>query len=277
MAADDMDVDETASDYGPFLNTVEGEISLFRAVMRTRPVGIHRHFHVLAIRNAIHRDTGQWVTSDDIWEKLSNYYDMDALESLEMDGYETPNSKSPSPSHQPVNSPSPSDNLSLHPYFRDEYSLPADETIDAIISTRRMRSTASLPSSSPAPSPPAKATRSKKQLPKANANKGRGGGPGNKKSNLAGLVAGDSDSSALTQDSGDEGEAATAREGSVRLGSVATGTDAGTEEPEGEEEDEQETEPTKGRKKGKKGGGGTVRTRRTSVSAPKPPPKKRKR
>lgn len=48
-------------------------------------------------------------------------------------------------------------------------------------------------------------------------------------------MAGDSDSSALTQESGDEGEAGA--EGS-RLGSVVTGTDGGTEEPEGEEEEE---------------------------------------
>lgn len=66
----------------PFLNTVEGEIAFFRSLMRTRPVGIHRHFHVLAMRNAIHRDTGHWIPADDIWEKLKSCYDLDILESI---------------------------------------------------------------------------------------------------------------------------------------------------------------------------------------------------
>jgi len=271
MAADSMDVDASV----PFLDTVEGEISFFRSVMRTRPVGIHRHFHVLAIRNAIHRDTGIWVSADDIWNKLRDYYELEVLENLEIDGYDTPNSKSPSPSQQTVRSPSPSQNLSLHPHFRAEYTLPNDSTIDAIISARRVRSTASLPSSSPAPSPSLKITRATTAKKKG---RGRGGaGGGGRKNAMAGLVAGDSDSSALTQESGEEGDGAGGGEGSTRMGSVATGTDAGTEEPEGGEvEDEQE--PTKGRKKGKKsaGAGTSVRTRRSSVSV-KPVAKKRKR
>lgn len=87
--SDDMEVDvdvENSSDTDGAephsLDTVQGEISFFRAVMRTRPVGLHRHFHVLAIRNAIHRDTGWWVTSEDIWRKLRDYFDLDVLEHL---------------------------------------------------------------------------------------------------------------------------------------------------------------------------------------------------
>lgn len=59
------------------------------------------------------------------------------------------------------------------------------------------------------------------------------------KLNLAGLVAGDSDSSALTQESGDEGGpvAETPRE------SVVTGTDAGTEYAEDEDADMREASP----------------------------------
>lgn len=50
---------------------------------------------------------------------------------------------------------------------------------------------------------------------------------------MAGLVGGDSDSSALTQESGDESVAPTPRD------SVATGTDAGTEYAEDEEDPRQ--------------------------------------
>jgi MRG-binding protein len=65
-----------------FLDSVEGEISFFRSIMRARPVGIHRHFHVLAIRNAIYKDTGHLVSIDDIWEKLKTCYDLDALDAI---------------------------------------------------------------------------------------------------------------------------------------------------------------------------------------------------
>jgi MRG-binding protein len=73
-----------AQDTSPsaFLETPEGEISFFRSIMRARPVGIHRHFHVLTIRNAIHRDTGHLIATDDIWAKLKSCYNLDTLEAL---------------------------------------------------------------------------------------------------------------------------------------------------------------------------------------------------
>lgn len=121
----------------------------------------------------------------------------------------------------PVQSPSPEDNLAIHPYFREEFSLPNDEAIENMISQRRMRSSVSLPSSSPAPQSPVteKTARSTKK--------------GKTKSTLAGLVGGESDSSALTQESGDESIVSPP----ARMGSVATGTDAGTEYAEDEEQD----------------------------------------
>ncbi|KAJ2993093.1 hypothetical protein NUW54_g7782 [Trametes sanguinea] len=180
-----MEVDNDAMSPEPrWLDTVEGEIAFFRSLMRARPVGIHRHFHVLTMRNSILRDTGQLV----------------ADRRLEADGYELPGE---SPAGTPplhVRSPSPSDNLSMHPFFRHEYTLPQDETLDSLVSARRMRASASLPSSSPAPSP------------SAPAKSGRGSGRKGKSKlkHMAGLVGGDSDST--------------------------TGTDAGTEYGEEEED-----------------------------------------
>ena len=69
-----------------FLDTVEGEIAFFRSMMRARPVGLHRHFHVLTIRNAILRDTGRLVSMDALWEKLRSCYDLDILENIVSDG-----------------------------------------------------------------------------------------------------------------------------------------------------------------------------------------------
>lgn len=70
------------SDEEAFLDSVEGEISFFRSIMRVRPVGKHRHFHVLLVRNAILRDTGRSVHIESIWEKLRKCYNLDALEAI---------------------------------------------------------------------------------------------------------------------------------------------------------------------------------------------------
>ncbi|PFH54089.1 hypothetical protein AMATHDRAFT_45103 [Amanita thiersii Skay4041] len=208
-----------------FLDSVEGEISFFRSIMRARPVGIHRHFHALAIQNYIFKDTGRFVAVDDIWEKLKTCYNLDQLEAidLEAENYDSPNTK-----HSPVSipSPSPTQNLSGHPFFREEFTLPYED-FEAIIAQRRLRDTVSAPSSpAPPPPPPARKKGATRRRGKSNLN-------------LAGLVGGDSDSSALTQESGDEPLAETPRE------SVVTGTDAGTDYAE--EEDVEMREPSPGK------------------------------
>lgn len=65
-----------------FLDSVEGEIWFFKSIMHARPVGKHRHFHVMSMRNTILRETGQSVAIDDIWNKLKTCYDLDALEAI---------------------------------------------------------------------------------------------------------------------------------------------------------------------------------------------------
>lgn len=75
-----MDEEKLGEGSMHFLDTVEGEIAFFRSIMRARPVGLHRHFHVLTIRNAILRDTGRSVSTDDVWKKLRSCYDLDILE-----------------------------------------------------------------------------------------------------------------------------------------------------------------------------------------------------
>jgi len=75
MAADDQDTAE-------LLKSVEGEISFFRAIIRARPIGIHRHFHLIAIQSTMFKDTGRLVPFDDIWKKVRSCYDVDALEAI---------------------------------------------------------------------------------------------------------------------------------------------------------------------------------------------------
>lgn len=69
-------------DEKPILDTVGGEISFFRSITRFRPVGMHRYFHVLSIRQSIKRDTGVDVATELIWAKLEMCYDLEALEGL---------------------------------------------------------------------------------------------------------------------------------------------------------------------------------------------------
>ncbi|KAJ6508732.1 chromatin modification-related protein EAF7-domain-containing protein [Mycena sanguinolenta] len=215
-----MSVDELE-----FLATVEGEIAFFRAIMRARPVGIHRHFHVLNIRNGIYKDTGQAVSIQAVWDKLRALYDMDALENidLEVDGYESRHSENSTPVS--IRSPSPSENLAAHPFFRDEYTLPYDPKVEEIISQRRVRDTLSPVSIAPSPQPVTsgrtRASRAKR---------------GKSKLDLAGLIGGDSDSSALTQESGDEGIPPTPRD-SVTI------TEGGTEYGGDEDTDMRDVSP----------------------------------
>ena len=257
------------ADEHAFLDSVEGEISFFRSIMRARPVGIHRHFHIMAIRNFISKDTGRLVHIDAIWEKLRKCYDLDALDAivchlffraelckltecvgrgfffytqdLESEGYLSPKSNTSTPVS--VGSPSPTENLAAHPFFRDEFSLPFDEEYEAIISQRRMRATVSAPSSpaaSPIPVTPAPILSTSAST---SANK-RGGGSRKRgkytksKLNLAGLVGGDSDSSALTQESGDEAVVP-----ETPMESVVTGTDAGTDYAEDEDAEMRDPSP----------------------------------
>ncbi len=77
-----MELRESPDPSMPFLDTVEGEIAFFRSIMRARPIGLHRHFHVLSIRTVIHQDTGRYVSIDDVWEKLQSCYNIEALENL---------------------------------------------------------------------------------------------------------------------------------------------------------------------------------------------------
>jgi len=261
------------ADEHAFLDSVEGEISFFRSIMRARPVGVHRHFHMIAIRNFISKDTGRLVHIDTIWEKLRKCYDLDALDAVdvESEGYLSPKSNSSTPIS--IGSPSPNENLAAHPFFREEFSLPFDEVFEIIISQRRMRATASAPSS-PAASPistPSALIASTSASGSTNKRPGGGRKRGKytkSKLNLAGLVGGDSDSSALTQESGDE-----AGVPETPMESVVTGTDAGTDYAEDEDVEmndpspahEASPKPSRGRppKTGRRGRGATTRAATT--------------
>ncbi|KAF8507512.1 chromatin modification-related protein EAF7-domain-containing protein [Hysterangium stoloniferum] len=201
----------------PVLDTVLGEISFFRSITRHRPVGFHRHFHVLCMQQAIQRETNTNVPVDDIWAKIEASYDLEALEGLEMDGYESTDSDASHPRSIP--SPIPEENLNGHPHFRSEFELPWLE-YDALMAPRRVSDTSPPPSPVSFPSIPRRKSQGKSKVPNSSSRRG---------SLLAGLVGGDSDSSALTE-SGDEpmdvdiGSAKQSRRNSIMTGTPTEGT-----------------------------------------------------
>jgi len=58
--------------------------------MRARPVGLHHHFHILDIQNAIQKDTGRLLHVESIWQKLQSCYDLDALDAIVSTIYTVP-------------------------------------------------------------------------------------------------------------------------------------------------------------------------------------------
>ena len=78
-------IEMTVDNNRAFLGSVEGEIAFFRSIMRARPIGIHRHFHMLTIQRSILKDTGRLVQINDIWDKLRSCYNMDVLETIVRD------------------------------------------------------------------------------------------------------------------------------------------------------------------------------------------------
>lgn len=64
------------------LDTVDGECHFFRSLMRARPVGVNRFFHVITMQAAIENGVQQEVSIEDIWHKLESCYNLEQLEHL---------------------------------------------------------------------------------------------------------------------------------------------------------------------------------------------------
>jgi hypothetical protein len=121
-----------------------------------------------------------------------------------------------------------------------------DETFETLLASRRLRATASAASTPTHPDSPISAEKPSMAALVGGGSaiaaatvSGGGKGRSRDRGKMAGLVAGDSDSSALTQESGDESVPPPSPKESVH-----TGTDAGTDEVE--DEDVEMVEPSPG-------------------------------
>ena len=56
------------------------EIALYRGIIRSRPIGVHKHFHIISIANYMSQQLGETVSIQRIWQSLSTLYDLEALD-----------------------------------------------------------------------------------------------------------------------------------------------------------------------------------------------------
>lgn len=116
-----------------FLDTLQGEIALFRSIERARPVGMHKHFHMLTLRRSIRNESGFWVNVADVWAKLATLYHLDALDDMDDQQFDPTTGRI-------ILFPSDMDPgvLYNHAYFR-EFALPYVQFND-MMTTRRAAS-----------------------------------------------------------------------------------------------------------------------------------------
>ncbi|KAJ1303121.1 hypothetical protein OPQ81_011322 [Rhizoctonia solani] len=129
--SDDHEFEPQAPD--GFLDTLEGEIALFRSIERARPVGMHKHFHMLTLRRSIRNESGFWVNVEDIWAKLDTLYNLDALDEMDEQRFHPVTGRLIT---QPVMWDA--DILYIHPAFT-EFALPYNQFND-LMDTRRAAS-----------------------------------------------------------------------------------------------------------------------------------------
>ncbi|EJD50633.1 hypothetical protein AURDEDRAFT_143477 [Auricularia subglabra TFB-10046 SS5] len=253
-----------------FLDTVTGENAFFKAVARARPVGVHKHVHMLSIRLRIQRDTGVMVPDADIWDKLHTLYDLAALEQYE--GVSWPRTDV-SPAPTPISHPTESDNLRTHGFFQNEFSMTDFGDIWPLCLARAPARSPS-PGDGP-PSPAETATSARGKAAKGKPSRARGGRPsgrgrgGRGRGRGAPTKGGGDSSSELTVDEDEKSDGEDPEES--RAGStVQSGTpmeeDGDSEQSEEQEEDDA---PATRRARGSK--------KRPAKRAPGPTPAKKKR
>ncbi|CAG8831901.1 12627_t:CDS:2, partial [Gigaspora margarita] len=71
--------------YSPVEWDVKMEIEFFRAIMKHRPVGIHRHFHMVNVHHDFNANSAVKCTIPELWERFGTYFNLSKLEDLDRD------------------------------------------------------------------------------------------------------------------------------------------------------------------------------------------------
>lgn len=61
----------------------QAEVTLFRGIMRYRPVGIHKNFHMICLHDYFNKNAAVQVSIDELWNKLETLYDTEALDEMD--------------------------------------------------------------------------------------------------------------------------------------------------------------------------------------------------
>ncbi|KAJ1973166.1 hypothetical protein H4R35_004255 [Dimargaris xerosporica] len=64
--------------------TPQREIALYQAMVGKRPVGLHKHFRMVAIYHQFLNSGVEPCTTQDIWEKLNEMFDLQILDDIDM-------------------------------------------------------------------------------------------------------------------------------------------------------------------------------------------------
>ncbi|EGF77763.1 hypothetical protein BATDEDRAFT_27474 [Batrachochytrium dendrobatidis JAM81] len=62
--------------------TPEMEMTLFQAVAKYRPIGVHKHFRILNVQRFINTHMGTDISIQELWNRLSIYYNIEKLDEL---------------------------------------------------------------------------------------------------------------------------------------------------------------------------------------------------
>lgn len=60
--------------------SMDFEIALYRAIAQARPVGVHKHFQVLAMQHSMSIELQEDVGVNEIWSKLASLYNLEELD-----------------------------------------------------------------------------------------------------------------------------------------------------------------------------------------------------
>ncbi|KAI9025098.1 chromatin modification-related protein EAF7-domain-containing protein [Phycomyces nitens] len=116
------------------------ELALLNAIARCKPVGMHKHFRIMSVRRLFNQQSQVPCTIKQIWDRLGDYYGMEALDELEEEDEEEEDDDK----RQEV---------------LNEFSLPLDD-YEQLISEHRQDDQSGYEEPS---SPPAKRTRTSKR------------------------------------------------------------------------------------------------------------------
>ncbi|ORY34579.1 hypothetical protein BCR39DRAFT_513465 [Naematelia encephala] len=73
---------DRAGSSAPLATELDVELALLKSLPEARPVGRNKHFGIIQLQATIHRRTGVLLDVSDLWSRLDDLFDMDALNDM---------------------------------------------------------------------------------------------------------------------------------------------------------------------------------------------------